>query len=36
MSWLLAHLVGDYVVQSDWMALNKTARWSPAIAHAVA
>lgn len=21
---LLAHLVGDYVVQNDWMALNKT------------
>jgi hypothetical protein len=31
----LAHLVGDYVVQTDWMATQKTSRWSPALAHAV-
>jgi hypothetical protein len=31
---LLAHLVGDYVVQSDWMATEKTKRWWPAVAHA--
>jgi hypothetical protein len=24
---LLGHLVGDYVVQNDWMALNKTHTW---------
>jgi hypothetical protein len=30
---LLAHLVGDYVLQSDWMAQEKTRRWWPAIAH---
>ena len=32
---LLAHLVGDYVIQSDWMANEKTKRWFPAWAHAV-
>ena len=32
---LLAHLVGDYVIQSDWMASHKTQRWWPAILHAV-
>lgn len=31
---LLAHLVGDYVIQSDWMAQEKTRRWWPAIVHA--
>lgn len=30
----LAHMVGDYVIQSDWMASEKTKRWWPAIAHA--
>lgn len=30
----LAHLVGDYVIQSDWMANQKTKRWAPALAHA--
>lgn len=32
---LLAHLVGDYLLQSDWMATEKTKRWLPACAHAV-
>lgn len=32
---LLAHLVGDYVIQSHWMAIEKTKRWWPAIVHAV-
>lgn len=32
---LLAHLAGDYVLQSEWMAQEKTKRWSPAIAHAL-
>lgn len=31
----LAHLVGDYVAQSHWMARNKTSRSLPAVAHAV-
>jgi len=30
---VLAHLVGDYLIQSDWMAAEKTRRWWPAIAH---
>lgn len=32
---VLAHLAGDYLIQSDWMALEKTKRWWPAIVHAV-
>lgn len=32
---LLAHLCGDYVLQSDWMAQEKTKKWWPAIAHAL-
>lgn len=31
---LVAHMVGDYVIQSDWMAAEKTKRWWPAVAHA--
>jgi len=23
MHWVLAHLIGDYLIQTDWMALNK-------------
>jgi len=30
---LLAHLVGDFVLQSDWMAAEKTRRWWPAVVH---
>lgn len=32
---LVAHAVGDYVLQSDWMANEKTSRTWPALAHAV-
>jgi hypothetical protein len=32
---LLAHLVGDYLIQSDWMAAEKTKRWWPAVVHGV-
>lgn len=32
---LLAHLVGDYLIQSHWMASEKTKRWWPAWAHAI-
>jgi hypothetical protein len=36
LAWLLlAHVAGDYIIQSDWMATEKTKRWWPAIAHAV-
>ncbi len=31
----MAHMVGDYLIQSHWMAVEKTKRWWPAIAHAV-
>ena len=32
---LLAHLVGDYLFQSHYMATEKTKRWWPAILHGV-
>lgn len=36
---ILVHFVGDYLIQSDWMANEKTkpghAGWIPAIAHAL-
>lgn len=32
---LIAHVVGDYVLQSHWMATEKTKRWFPAVLHAV-
>ncbi|MBI4225413.1 MAG: DUF3307 domain-containing protein [Candidatus Sungbacteria bacterium] len=32
---LLAHLLGDYFLQSGWMANNKTKRCWPAFVHAV-
>ncbi len=32
---ILAHLIGDYLLQSHWMATEKVKRWPPAIAHAV-
>lgn len=32
---LLAHLIGDYLFQTQWMADNKTSRWSPAIWHGI-
>lgn len=31
---IVAHAIGDYLLQSDWMANEKTKRWVPAIAHA--
>lgn len=34
MDQLLAHLTGDYIVQTDWMANEKTKSWAPALAHA--
>lgn len=32
---LFCHMIGDYVIQNDWMALEKTKRWWPAIVHGV-
>lgn len=31
---LILHLWGDYILQSQWMADNKTKRWFPALVHA--
>lgn len=36
MEQLLLHLLGDYVLQNDWMAQNKTKSWLPAAVHALA
>jgi hypothetical protein len=33
---ILAHMVGDYLLQSHWMAVEKTKHWWPAIVHGVA
>lgn len=30
----ILHFVGDYLLQNDWMAQNKTKSWVPAFAHA--
>jgi hypothetical protein len=32
---LVLHAIGDYLLQSDWMATEKTKRWWPAAAHAL-
>jgi hypothetical protein len=32
---LVAHAVGDYLLQSDWMAINKSHRTGPAALHAL-
>jgi hypothetical protein len=32
---LFLHAVGDYILQSDWMALNKTKEHAPALVHAL-
>lgn len=32
---LVAHAIGDYVIQSDWMAREKTKRLGVALAHAL-
>jgi hypothetical protein len=35
MEQLLAHLAGDYVLQSDWMATRKRKSWVAAVVHAM-
>lgn len=32
---LFCHLLGDYFLQSDWMAVNKTREWSICLLHAM-
>lgn len=29
----LAHLVGDFLFQTTWMAMNKATKWIPLLAH---
>ena len=31
----LAHLVGDFLFQTTWMASNKATKWMPLLAHVV-
>jgi len=31
---ILAHLLGDYPLQTSWMALNKANKWLPLLSHA--
>lgn len=33
---VIVHAIGDYILQSDWMANEKTKRWFPALCHASA
>lgn len=35
MEQLLCHLVGDYFLQSDWMALNKNKKTIPCLVHVI-
>ena len=30
---LLGHLVGDYLLQNSWMAMNKANKWIPLLTH---
>ena len=32
---LIAHFVGDFILQSDWMAVNKSKRWDALALHVV-
>lgn len=32
---IVVHAIGDYILQSDWMASEKTKRWLPAFCHAL-
>lgn len=33
MHWFIAHLIGDYLWQNDWMAQNKKKRTLPCLVH---
>ena len=35
MNWVLAHFIGDYLIQNDWMALNKKKSSWHCMIHAV-
>jgi len=36
MHWIYAHLIGDYLLQNDWMALNKKAKTWNCLVHIAA
>lgn len=35
MHWIYAHLIGDYLLQSDWMAQGKKKSWFIAMVHVI-
>lgn len=35
MAEIICHLIGDYILQSDWMANEKTKRFSVAVIHGI-
>jgi hypothetical protein len=35
MDHILAHVIGDFFIQSDWMAVNKTSNWKAITIHAL-
>lgn len=35
MHWIYAHLIGDYILQNDWMALNKKKKSFSALVHVI-
>ena len=35
MNFLIGHLMGDFLLQTGWMARQKKTRWAPLLAHAL-
>ena len=35
MHWIFAHLIGDYLLQNDWMASNKSTHTFHALVHVI-
>jgi len=33
MDWFIGHLIGDYLLQNDWMGSNKKEHWFPCFVH---